>query len=72
MGYTDLISTQYSLHRKSHMIDHIKLYLYKRSLRKQLKNLIYSGKIEKITFVSVDGDRLSVYRLNTSNEGEKK
>lgn len=63
------------------MLAQIRLYLYKRSLRKQLKSLIYSGKIEKITFVSmskdgvdgVDGDRISVYRLNKkSNEGEKK
>lgn len=55
------------------MLAQIKLYLYKRSLRKQLKNLIYSGKIEKITFVSVDGEKLMVYRLDKkSNEGEKK
>ena len=55
------------------MLAQIRLYLYKRALRKQLKSLIYSGKIEKITFVSVDGDRVSVYKLsNKSNEGEKK
>lgn len=60
------------------MLAQIRLYLYKRSLRKQLKSLIYSGKIEKITFVSmskdgVDGDRISVYKLSKkSNEGEKK
>lgn len=55
------------------MLSHIKLYLYKRSLRNQLKSLIHSGKIDKITFVSETGEKLVCYKIDKkSNEGEKK